>query len=98
MKAKQIFVTFSFSSHLGPHHLHQSLTLRQVREYVCVVKAFVPLALALASLENIIALQILHLLDSFVPCLDSLMEFEPEVDFNFSLIIFRSHSSIQLIF
>jgi len=74
---------------LGPHHLHRNLTLRQVGEYVHVVKAFIPLALASTSSKNIIVLQAFHLLGSSLPCLDSLMGFYPEIDFKFSLDIIR---------
>jgi hypothetical protein len=51
-----IFTTSSLSSHLGHHHLHWSLTLREVEEYAHVVKAFVPLALASTFSETIIDL------------------------------------------
>lgn len=46
----------SLSFHARPHRFCQSLALGWVGEYFCVVKAFVPLALILASLETIIFL------------------------------------------
>lgn len=51
------------------------LTLGCAKEFVSAIKAFALLALALVSLETINALLILHLLNTYSPCFDSLLDF-----------------------
>ncbi len=79
-----------FSSHLGPHCFYWSLALRRAWEYVCVVRALAPLVLASTSSKNINVLQAFHPLESSLPCLDSLMKFQLEVNLDVSLGMFKS--------
>lgn len=65
----------SFSSHSRPHCFYWSLALRRAWEYVCVVRALAPLALASTLSKNINFLQAFHLSKSSLSCLDSLMKF-----------------------
>ncbi len=54
------------------------------------MKAFASLVPILTFLETIIILQLFHPLDLLLPCLDFLMEFQPEIDLDFSLNMFTS--------
>jgi hypothetical protein len=54
---------------------HQSLTLRQIREYVCFAKVFDPLAPILALLETIVFFKAILPWNTSLPCSNSLMEF-----------------------
>jgi hypothetical protein len=57
--------------------LVRSLDMGCVGEFAHVSKAFVPLVPTLASLETINALLTLHLLNTNFPCLDFLLDFQP---------------------
>jgi hypothetical protein len=84
--------------------LGQSIALGHVGEFACAAKAFAPFALALVFSKMVNMLLALHSLDIDSPCLDSLLDFQFDLDFELSMDLFRvtflcmSHLSIICIF
>ncbi len=60
--------------------LGQSLDPGLIREFACFTKVLAHLALALAFFETISALRVLHPSNSYSLCLDSLMNFQLDVN------------------
>jgi len=60
-----------------------------VGEFACATKAFAPFALALVISKMVNMLLVLHLLDTDSPCLDSLLDFQFDLNFELSMDLFR---------
>jgi len=71
------------------HQLGQSLALGHAREFACVAKAITPLAPTPTFFEIISTLQTLHPSSLDFPCLDSLVNFQSNVDLELPLHSFR---------
>jgi len=72
------------------HQLARSLAMGCIREFAHVSKAFVPLALTLASLEIVNTLLTLHLLNIDFPCLYFLLDFQLDANLQLFVDYFRS--------
>jgi hypothetical protein len=73
-----------------PCWLGWSLTLEHAREFVHATKALAFFASIPSSLKTIYALQALHISNLDSPCLDSLMDFQLNIDVELPMHSFKS--------
>jgi len=78
-----------YGTHNPSNWLGWSLTLGHTKEFACVVKVLILLALVLASLETINVLLALHSSNTNFPCLSSLLDFQLESNFELFLDSFK---------
>jgi hypothetical protein len=73
-----------------PCQLRQNITLRCVKKFACVTKAFTLFNLTLASLKTISTLQTLHPLNSIFLCFNYLLDFQSNTNVELRVNSFRS--------